>query len=247
MKRVGFENPTAAKARLNRRLALSSLAPLYRPGFLVSALHRALNPTTLLVEGASRIEEHIERYLEAHRDIPSPRYPRRALQGLLHWLIEAPENAHEATKQGVRRDAASAIVQIVSPVSQTESGQPRQCPVGERPATRGSDYSPRLSLAPEHGLHPSAVPSIQLRLSETNTRNSSATSASPAIESIDDSRFTNCDREAPCRRWPSWLPCIGILPSMTVGLDLNDDEFDGRVLVIQWGRLVFEIFMGKRA
>lgn len=40
---------------------------------------------------------------------------------------------------------------------------------------------------------------------------------------------------------------IGILPSMTVGLGRDDDEFDGRVLVIQWGRFAFEIFIGRRA
>ncbi|QNG47389.1 hypothetical protein [Sphingobium yanoikuyae] len=53
--------------------------------------------------------------------------------------------------------------------------------------------------------------------------------------------------EAPPSRWPVWLPRIGILPSMTVGLGRDDDEFDGRVLVIQWGRFVFEMFMGKCA
>ena len=40
---------------------------------------------------------------------------------------------------------------------------------------------------------------------------------------------------------------VGVLPSMTVGLGRDDDEFDGRVLVIQWGRFVFEIFVGKSA
>lgn len=40
---------------------------------------------------------------------------------------------------------------------------------------------------------------------------------------------------------------IGVLPSMKVGLGRDDDEFDGRVLVIQLGRFVFEIFIGRRA
>lgn len=40
---------------------------------------------------------------------------------------------------------------------------------------------------------------------------------------------------------------IGVLPSMTVGLGRDDDEFDGWVLVIQLGRFVFEIFIGRRA
>lgn len=40
---------------------------------------------------------------------------------------------------------------------------------------------------------------------------------------------------------------IGVLPSMTLGLGHDDDEFDGRVLVIQWGRFVLEIFIGRRA
>ncbi|WP_278392047.1 hypothetical protein [Sphingobium yanoikuyae] len=43
------------------------------------------------------------------------------------------------------------------------------------------------------------------------------------------------------------FPRLGILPSLSIGLDRDDDEFDGRVLVIQWDRFVFEIFMGKRA
>lgn len=49
----------------------------------------------------------------------------------------------------------------------------------------------------------------------------------------------------------SWLPRIGIVPNCTPGLgDCDDphvDEFDGRSLVIVWGRFVFEIFLGKRA
>lgn len=56
------------------------------------------------------------------------------------------------------------------------------------------------------------------------------------------------DREdSPRRHWPRWLPRFGILPSMSIGLGRDDDEFDGRVFVIQWGRFVFEIFMGKSA
>lgn len=43
------------------------------------------------------------------------------------------------------------------------------------------------------------------------------------------------------------VPQIGILPSVSIGLGRDDDEFDGRVLVIQWGRFVFEIFLGRRA
>lgn len=64
---------------------------------------------------------------------------------------------------------------------------------------------------------------------------------------------TRCDgmsvdrEDSPRRRWLGWLPRIGILPSMTVGLGRDDDEFDGRVLVIQWGRFAFEIFIGRRA
>lgn len=40
---------------------------------------------------------------------------------------------------------------------------------------------------------------------------------------------------------------VGVLPSVSIGLGRDDDEFDGRVLVIQWGRFVFEIFVGKSA
>jgi hypothetical protein len=34
---------------------------------------------------------------------------------------------------------------------------------------------------------------------------------------------------------------------LSIGLGRDDDEFDGRVLVIQWGRFVFESFIGRRA
>jgi hypothetical protein len=48
-----------------------------------------------------------------------------------------------------------------------------------------------------------------------------------------------------------WLPRIGIVPNCTPGLDDCNDphtpDFDGRSLVIVWGRFVFEIFLGKRA
>ena len=64
---------------------------------------------------------------------------------------------------------------------------------------------------------------------------------------------TRCDgmavdrEDSPRRRRPSWLPRIGILPSLSSGLGRDDDEFDGRVLVIQWRRFVFEIFVGTRS
>lgn len=49
----------------------------------------------------------------------------------------------------------------------------------------------------------------------------------------------------------SWLPRIGILPNSSPGLcdwdDPRTEDFDGRTLVIQWGRFVFELFLGKRS
>lgn len=48
----------------------------------------------------------------------------------------------------------------------------------------------------------------------------------------------------------SWLPRIGIVPNATPGLDDCNDphtpDFDGWSLVIVWGRISFEIFLGKR-
>jgi hypothetical protein len=46
----------------------------------------------------------------------------------------------------------------------------------------------------------------------------------------------------------TWLPRIGFMPAATPGLcdDPHRMDFDGRVLVVQWGRFVFEIFAGRR-
>lgn len=48
-----------------------------------------------------------------------------------------------------------------------------------------------------------------------------------------------------------FLPRFGILRSSTVGLgDVDDpraDDFDGPVLVIQWGPFVLEIMIGRRS
>lgn len=49
----------------------------------------------------------------------------------------------------------------------------------------------------------------------------------------------------------NWLPRVGIVPNCTPGLgDCNDPrsvDFDGWSLVFVWGRIAFEIFLGKRA
>lgn len=48
----------------------------------------------------------------------------------------------------------------------------------------------------------------------------------------------------------NWLPRMGIVPNCTPGLDDCNDprmpDFDGRSLVIVWGRFSFEIFLGVR-
>lgn len=73
-------------------------------------------------------------------------------------------------------------------------------------------------------------------------------SASSITASIGESASGSSDRRpqggGACSRA---LPRVGILPSLSIGLGRDDDEFDGRVLVIQWGRFVFEIFIGRRA
>ncbi|EQB32010.1 hypothetical protein [Sphingobium ummariense] len=52
------------------------------------------------------------------------------------------------------------------------------------------------------------------------------------------------------RRWPSWLPRVGITVASSVGLDDADDpsidDFEGRTLVFQWGRFAIELFIGRR-
>ena len=75
---------------------MGEIAPLYRPGYLIIRLHRALNPAGLLVQGATYIEGWIERYLERHPEASCPQYRPRGLQALLHWLIEDPAHAREA-------------------------------------------------------------------------------------------------------------------------------------------------------
>lgn len=198
MSRAGFEDLAAARARVGRRPRVRDMAPLYRPGFLIIRLYRALSPANLLVGGATQIEARIERYLEAHRDSAAPRYPRCALQGLLRWLIEAPERASGGI---AKRDFASKSL---------IGGQENR---------------------------------FRFKLDE----------ASPLPDFSGTPILTRCDgmtvdrEDSPRRRWPAWLPRIGILPDMSIGLGRDDAEFDGRVLVIQWGRFVFEIFLGSHA
>ena len=47
----------------------------------------------------------------------------------------------------------------------------------------------------------------------------------------------------------SWLPRLGVLRASSVGLqDADDpsiDDFEGRTLVIQWGRFAIELFIGR--
>jgi len=49
----------------------------------------------------------------------------------------------------------------------------------------------------------------------------------------------------------SILPRIGLVPNSTPGLgDFNDPhgvDFDGYSVVIEWGRIVFEFFIGRHA
>lgn len=174
-----------AALRSAASITLYDVAPLYRPGFVINRIHRALNATTLLVGAATRIEERIERYLEAHHDTSCPQCRRSALQKLLHWLIEDPETAREAKELSVRQGAASASGHGVSPVSRTGSAPLRQRPAGARPATPGFDCSLRLSPEPGRDPRPSADRAAQLRSIETRPHSSSTPSAFPSAESID--------------------------------------------------------------
>lgn len=174
-----------AALRVATSTTLSDVAPLYRPGFVINLLYRALNPTTLLVEAATRIEEWIERYLEAHHDISCVQCRRPAPQRLLHWLIEDPETAREAKELGDRRDATSSTARDVSPVSRTESARPLQRPAYAHSAKGATDCSLRLLPEPGCDPRPSANRAAQLRLIETSPHNSSAPFASPSIESAD--------------------------------------------------------------
>lgn len=55
--------------------------------------------------------------------------------------------------------------------------------------------------------------------------------------------------EAPSPR-RQWWPRIGMVGASAIGLqDANDptiEDFEGRTLVIEWGRFAVEIFMGRK-
>lgn len=86
---LGFEDLEAARSLIagrktgqRRPPSARGLAPLYRPGFLLIRLYRAVSPAPLLVGAATHIEGWIEQYLAAH--------PSSVLQGVLSWLIKQP-------------------------------------------------------------------------------------------------------------------------------------------------------------